>query len=95
MLDHGMLCTIWKVKQTGGINDCRFYDLRGSYATTNLRNGVEIRDVANILGHKYIETTENFYITSTEKDRKDVTKAFDKVMTSDLINDIIKYEIAY
>ena len=78
-----------------GIEDCRFYDLRGSYATTNLRNGVEIRDVADILGHKYVETTENFYISSTEEDKKDVTTAFDKVMTSDLINDIIKYEIAY
>ena len=78
-----------------GIKDCRFYDLRGSYATTNLRNGVEIRDVADILGHKYIETTENFYISSTEQDKKDVTTAFDKVMTSELINNIIKYEIAY
>ena len=78
-----------------GIEDCRFYDLRGSYATTNLRNGVEIRDVADILGHKYVETTENFYISSTEEDKKDVTTAFDNVMTSDLINDIIKYEIAY
>ena len=78
-----------------GIKDCRFYDLRGSYATTNLRNGVEIRDVADILGHKYIETTENFYISSTEQNKKDVTTAFDKVMTSELINDIIKYEIVY
>ena len=51
--------------------------------------------VADILGHKYIETTENFYISSTEEDKKDVTTAFDRVMTSDLINDIIKYEIAY
>lgn len=79
-----------------GIKDCRFYDLKiWSYATTNLRNGVEIRDVADILGHKYIETTENFYISSTEQNKKDVTTAFDKVMTSELINDIIKYEIAY
>ena len=28
----------------------RFYDLRGSYATKILKNGVEIRDVADILG---------------------------------------------
>lgn len=42
-----------------------------------------------------IETTENFYISSTEQNKKDVTTAFDKVMTSELINDIIKYEIAY
>lgn len=78
-----------------GIKNCRFYDLRGSYATTNLRNGVEIRDVADILGHKYIETTENFYISSTNETRKDVTTAFDNAMTSKTINDIIKYEIAY
>jgi len=29
------------------------------------------------------------------KNKKDVTTTFDKVMTSDLINNIIKYEIAY
>lgn len=27
------------------IENCRFYNLRGSYATIILRNGVEIRDV--------------------------------------------------
>lgn len=78
-----------------GIENCRFYDLRGSYATINLRNGTEIRDVADILGHKYIETTENFYISSTEEDKKDVSNVFDKFMSSDTINEIIKYEIAY
>ena len=47
-----------------GIKKCRFYDLRGSYATKILKNGVELRDVADILGHKNVETTENFYISS-------------------------------
>jgi site-specific recombinase XerD len=78
-----------------GIKNCRFYDLRGSYATINLRNGIEIRDVADILGHKYIETTENFYISSTDENRKDVSNVFDNLMNSETINDIIKYEIAY
>ena len=78
-----------------GIENCRFYDLRGSYATINLRNGIEIRDVADILGHKYIETTENFYITSTDETRKDVSNVFDNLMNSKTINDIIKYEIVY
>ncbi len=76
-----------------GIENCRFYDLRGSYATINLRNGIEVRDVADILGHKYIETTENFYITSTDETRKDVSNVFDNLMSSKTINDIIKYEI--
>ena len=53
-----------------GIKKCRFYDLRGSYATKILNNGVEIRDVADLLGHKNIETTENFYISNTEDSRK-------------------------
>lgn len=78
-----------------GIENCRFYDLRGSYATINLRNGTEIRDVADILGHKYIETTENFYISSTDENKKNVSNVFDNLMNSETINNIIKYEIAY
>ena len=76
-----------------GIENCRFYDLRGSYATINLRNGVEIRDVADILGHKFIETTENFYISSTDENKKNVSDVFDRTMRTDIIEDIIKYEI--
>ena len=78
-----------------GIEKCRFYDLRGSYATINLRNGTEIRDIADILGHKYIETTENFYISSTDENKKAVSNVFDSLMSSKTINNIIKYEIAY
>ena len=76
-----------------GIDKCRFYDLRGSYATKILNNGIEIRDVADILGHKNIETTENFYISSTNDSRKEATDIFDNVMNSDVINKIIKYEV--
>ena len=77
------------------IEKCRFYDLRGSYATTILRNGVEIRDVADVLGHKDIETTENYYISSTDENKKNVSNVFDNLMRSETINNIIKYEIAY
>ena len=76
-----------------GIKNCRFYDLRGSYATINLRNGTEIRDVADILGHKYIETTENFYISSTDENKKNVSDVFDRIMSSDVIENIIRYEV--
>ena len=76
-----------------GIENCRFYDLRGSYATINLRNGIEIRDVADILGHKYIETTENFYISSIDENKKNVGDVFDRAMCSNIIEDIIKYEM--
>lgn len=35
--------------------NARFYDLRGSFATTSLRNGCEIIDIAEVLGHKRVE----------------------------------------
>ena len=55
----------------------RFYDLRGSFATTCLRNGCEIKDIAEVLGHKRIETTEKYYISSTNNDKIKVTKSFE------------------
>ena len=57
---------------------CRFYDLRGNFATISLRNGCEIKDIAEVLGHKRIETTEKYYISSTLEDKKKVTEIFEK-----------------
>ncbi len=59
-----------------GIN-CWFYDLRGSFATVSLRNGCEIKDIAEVLGHKRIETTERYYVLSKSEDKKQVTKLFE------------------
>lgn len=56
----------------------RFYDLRGSFATTSLRNGCEIKDIAEVLGHRRIETTEKYYISCTSQDKMNVIINFDK-----------------
>ena len=74
------------------IENCRFYDLRGSYATKCLRNGVEIKDVADILGHKRIETTENYYISSTIEDIQKVSAVLENIIQSDITNKIINFE---
>ena len=68
-----------------GIENCRFYDLRGSYATKILTNEIEIRDVADILGHRNVETTEKYYISSTEKSKRLETDVFDKIAKSEII----------
>ena len=65
---------------------CRFYDLRGSFATITLRNGCEIKDIAKTLGHKRIETTENYYIISTKYMIKKVSKTFEKEINLNIIN---------
>ncbi|MCI9434444.1 MAG: tyrosine-type recombinase/integrase [Bacilli bacterium] len=72
-----------------GIN-CRFYDLRGSFATISLRNGCEIKDIAEVLGHKRIETTEKYYISSTDKDIKIVNNTIDKAIALNFIDKITK-----
>ncbi len=57
--------------------DCRFYDLRGSFATISLRKGCEIKDIAEVLGHKRIETTEKYYISTISRDKEKVAKIFE------------------
>ncbi len=74
-----------------GIRNCRFYDLRGSYATKSLRKGIEIKDIADILGHNRIETTENYYILSTKETRKEASEILEKQIQSDVINKIINF----
>ena len=63
---------------------CRFYDLRGSFATISLRNGCEIKDIAEVLGHRRIETTEKYYITSIEVDKNEVIKLFENSIRSNV-----------
>lgn len=68
--------------------------MRYKYECINkiLTNGIEIRDVADILGHRNVETTENYYISSTEKSKQLATDVFDKITKSEIIEEIIKYK---
>lgn len=67
------------IKNELGIQ-CRFYDLRSGFATISLRGGFEIKDVAEVLGHKRIETTQKYYILSLEENKKKVTEVFEDEM---------------
>lgn len=60
-----------------GIN-CRFYDLRGSFATKALRSKIEIKDISRVLEHSKIETTENYYIISSIDNLKKVCESIEK-----------------
>ena len=58
--------------------NCRFYDLRASFVTISLRDGCKIKDIAEVLGHKRVETIEKYYILSTSKDKMNAIIDFDK-----------------
>ena len=76
-----------------GIEKCRFYDLRGSYATKILNNGTKIKEVADLLGHSNVETTENYYIRSLENNKRLAVNEFDSKNTSDVIKSVIGFQI--
>ena len=63
---------------------CRFYDLRGNFATKTLRKGCEIKDISKVLGHSRIETTENYYINCTKDNLEEVSKNFEKELRLNL-----------
>ena len=76
-----------------GINKCRFYDLRGTYATKVLNSGTHLKDVSELLGHTNTTTTQNYYISSLEENRKYAVEIFDKMNQSEIINNVIKFNI--
>ena len=82
-----------KIHDELGIKKCRFYDLRGSYATKVLNNGTEIKEVADLLGHSNIETTENYYIRSIEDNKRNAVNEFDSKNTTDVIKSVIGFQI--
>ena len=66
--------------------------MRGSFATISLRNGCEIKDIAEVLGHKRIETTEKYYISSTNEDKLNVINKLEQRMniTNEILNHMEK-----
>ena len=71
---------------------CRFYDLRESFATISLRQGSEIKDISKILGHSRIETTENYYVSSSNENQKNATKLYEEQIQSEVIFNLIKFK---
>ena len=67
---------------------CRFHDFRDTHATKLIESGADIKAVSKRLGHKDIETTENYYISSTDETRKNVTDSYESTINLDVIDEI-------
>ncbi len=69
-----------------GIDKCKFYGLRRSYATKILNNRIVIHEVVDILGHKNVETPKKItYLAQTEATRQYVTEVCDEMLKRILI----------
>lgn len=57
-------CTIFaawnSARRRAGLGDVRIHDLRHTYASTLVNNGVPLYDVQKLLGHAHIRTTERY-----------------------------------
>ena len=47
-----------KILKDAGLPHIRFHDLRHTFATLALQNGVDVKAVQEVLGHEHLNTTE-------------------------------------
>ena len=59
------ICT--KISKTGDIPNISFHDLRHTFATTSVANGMDIKTLSTILGHVSSKTTLDIYLHSTDE----------------------------
>ncbi len=53
---------IWeRLRKEAGLEDVRIHDLRHSFASTAISNGISLEFISKLLGHKRTSTTEYYY----------------------------------
>lgn len=70
-----------KVKEILKKADCkniRFHDLRHTFATTALANGMDVKTLSSIIGHVSSQTTLDIYLHSTHEMRRQAASKIDK-----------------
>ena len=68
-----------KALRTAGIEDFRFHDLRHSAASYLAMNGVPIRTIAEILGHKTLGMVQRYSHLNAEHLRSEITRTMKEV----------------
>lgn len=76
-----------------GLDNYRFYDLRGTYATNLLNNGTIMNEISELMGHSNPSITGKYYISTLEENKKEAINNLDKINNSDVINNIIAFEV--
>ena len=66
-----------RILEHAGCKHVRFHDLRHTFATMALENGIDIKTLADILGHTTVATTINTYTHSTAEVQATAAKKID------------------
>ena len=65
------------VLERSGCKNIRFHDLRHTFATTALANGMDVKTLSSIIGHVSSQTTLDIYLHSTQEMRRQAAKKID------------------
>lgn len=68
-----------------GIEDCHFHDLRHTFATRLLHNGVNVYEIMLLLGHSDLKTTLRYLGLKDERDLSSAVKTLDKVVEEESV----------
>ncbi|MBQ7573416.1 MAG: tyrosine-type recombinase/integrase [Clostridia bacterium] len=77
---QGVELTLKKYCATIGINDpdkCKPHALRRTFACNMIADGVDIKMVAELMGHKNIEVTHKYYTQYAVQKRREIMRSFD------------------
>ena len=79
-----VLHMLHRVLKRAGLPRVRFHDLRHTFATLALQNGVDIKTVSGMLGHFSAGFTLDTYAHVTTSAQKEAAKTMEKVLTAAL-----------
>ena len=82
------------MQKRAGVPQIRFHDLRHSFATLSLEQGMDIKTVSHMLGHTDAGFTMNTYMHVTDSMQQTVANAMGNLITEKEIeqrNNIIKF----
>ena len=63
-----------------GIEHIRFHDLRHTFSTLSLQNGVDVKTLSNALGHYSAGFTLDTYTHTTQKMRREAANTIGSVI---------------
>ena len=69
-----------RILRDAGLEDCRFHDLRHTFATLALQNGVDIKTLSGMLGHYSSGFTLDTYTHVTRKMQEDAAEKMGQFM---------------
>ena len=84
ILPDSVLHILHRVLKRAGLPRVRFHDLRHTFATLALQNGVDIKTVSGMLGHFSAGFTLDTYAHVTTAAQKEAARTMEKVLTAAL-----------